>query len=56
MAENGNYTVGAFNSPNMESLEAIVEAAEEQLPVIMQFAQCHEPWIPLSKIGPVMVV
>ena len=56
MAENGNYAVGAFNSPNMESLEAIVEAAEElKLPVIMQFAQCHEPWIPLSKIGPVMV-
>ena len=32
------------------------EAAEElELPVIIQFAQCHEPWIPLDLIGPIMV-
>ena len=31
-------------------------AAEElQLPVIIQFAQCHEPWIALDLIGPIMV-
>ena len=48
--------VGAFNSPNLESLQAIMAAAEElDLPVILQFAQCHEPWIPLSLIGPIMV-
>ncbi|MBO4863495.1 MAG: class II fructose-bisphosphate aldolase [Eubacterium sp.] len=55
-AEERKIAVGAFNCPNLESLEAIIQAAEElKLPVILQFAQCHEPWIPLSLIGPVMV-
>ncbi|MFT3982558.1 MAG: class II fructose-bisphosphate aldolase [Lachnospiraceae bacterium] len=48
--------VGAFNTPNLESLRAILEAAEELgLPVILQFAQCHEELVPLSLIGPVMI-
>ena len=55
-AERRQIAVGAFNSPNLESLQAIMAAAEElDLPVILQFAQCHEPWIPLSLIGPIMV-
>ena len=55
-AEKEKIAIGAFNSPNLESLQAIICAAEElKLPVIMQFAQCHEPWIPLSVIGPVMI-
>ena len=55
-AERRKIAVGAFNSPNLESLQAIMAAAEElDLPVILQFAQCHEPWIPLSLIGPIMV-
>ena len=55
-AEKRKIAVGAFNTPNLESLQVVMEAAEEQkLPVIVQFAQCHEPWLPLSIIGPIMV-
>lgn len=55
-AEEQKIAIGAFNSPNLEALQAILESAEELgLPVILQFAQCHEPWIPLDVIGPVMV-
>lgn len=55
-AEEKQIAIGAFNAPNLESLQAVLEAAEElELPVIIQFAQCHEDWIPLSVIGPVMV-
>lgn len=48
--------VGAFNTANLEGLEAILGAAEELgLPVIAQFAQCHENLSPLEVIGPAMV-
>lgn len=56
IAEKKKIAVGAFNAANLESLRAIIDAAEElALPVILQFAQCHEPWVPLALIGPVMV-
>lgn len=56
IAEERKIAIGSFNTPNLESLQAVIEAAEElELPVIIQFAQCHEPWIPLSIIGPIMV-
>lgn len=56
IAEEKNIAAGAFNAANLESLQAVIGAAEEiNLPVILQFAQCHEPWIPLKLIGPVMV-
>lgn len=56
IAEERKIAIGSFNTPNLESLLSVIEAAEElQLPVIIQFAQCHEPWIPLSVIGPIMV-
>ena len=56
IAEEKSYAVGSFNAANLESLIAIIDAAEElNVPVIIQFAQCHEPWIPLSVIGPIMV-
>ncbi len=56
IAEERKMAVGSFNTPNLESLQAVTGAAQELgLPVIIQFAQCHEPWIPLSVIGPVMV-
>lgn len=55
-AEEKQIAIGSFNTPNLESLQAVIEAAEElELPVIIQFAQCHEEWIPLSTIGPIMV-
>ena len=56
VAEERRMAVGSFNAPNLESLTAIVSAAEElDVPVIIQFAQCHESWIPLSVIGPIIV-
>ena len=56
IAEERKIAIGSFNTPNLESLQAVIEAAEElDLPVIIQFAQCHETWIPLSVIGPIMV-
>ena len=56
IAEEKKIAVGSFNTPNLEALQAVIEAAEElDLPVIIQFAQCHEPWIPLAMIGPIMV-
>lgn len=56
IAEEKKIAIGAFNTPGLDSLVAIIEAAEElDLPVIIQFAQCHEPWMPLDIIGPAMV-
>lgn len=56
IAEERKIAVGSFNTPNLEGIQAVIEAAEELgLPVIIQFAQCHEPWIPLKTIGPIMV-
>lgn len=56
IAEEKKIAVGSFNATNLESLQAVLDAAEELgYPVIIQFAQCHEPWIPLELIGPIMV-
>lgn len=56
IAEEKKIAIGSFNTPNLEGIQAVIEAAEElDLPVIIQFAQCHEPWIPLEIIGPIMV-
>ena len=42
IAEQQNIAIGAFNTPNIESLCAVISAAEQlNLPVIVQFAQCH---------------
>lgn len=56
IAEEKKIAIGAFNASGLEAIEAELLAAEElNLPVIIQFAQCHESWIPLRTIGPVMV-
>lgn len=56
IAESRKIAVGAFNASGLEAIEAEIAAAEElNLPIIIQFAQCHEPWIPLTTIGPIMV-
>ncbi|MBR4462562.1 MAG: class II fructose-bisphosphate aldolase [Erysipelotrichaceae bacterium] len=55
-AKKGKYAVGAFNVPNLESLEATIAAAEElNVPVIIQHAEVHEDMIHLEEIGPIMV-
>lgn len=56
IAEEKEYAVGAFNTPNLECLTAVLQAAEKlEVPVIIAHAQLHEPSQPLSVIGPIMV-
>lgn len=56
IAEERNIAIGAFNASGLEAIEAEIAAAEQlDLPVIIQFAQCHETLVPLSTIGPIMV-
>ncbi|MBE5867745.1 MAG: class II fructose-bisphosphate aldolase [Lachnospiraceae bacterium] len=48
--------VGSFNTPNLESIMAVISAAEELgVPVIIQHAQVHEEMMPLATIGPIML-
>ncbi len=56
IAEEKKCAVGAFNTPNLECLNAVLDAAERlNVPVIISHAELHEPVAPLSVIGPVMV-
>ncbi|MFB5678870.1 ketose-bisphosphate aldolase [Paenibacillus terreus] len=56
MAEDHNFAVGAFNTPNLESILAVIETAENMgAPVIISHAQLHESIIPIETIGPVML-
>ncbi|MBQ8229459.1 MAG: class II fructose-bisphosphate aldolase [Clostridia bacterium] len=51
-----NIGIASFNTPNLECLLAVLDAAETlNVPVIISHAQCHEAVAPLDKIGPVMV-
>jgi len=55
-AQVNGYGIGAFNTPNLESIQAVIAAAENlNQPVIIMHAQIHEKLIPLEVIGPVMV-
>lgn len=56
MADKGGYAIGAFNTPNLENLLAVIHNAEElNVPVIISHAQLHEEIAPLQDIGPIMV-
>jgi len=56
MAQEGGYAIGAFNTPNLECLLAVIHNAEEMnVPVIISHAQLHEEIAPLDDIGPLMV-
>ncbi len=49
--------VGAFNTPNLECVTAVLRAAERRnVPVILSHAEIHEPVAPLEIIGPVMLL
>lgn len=55
-ARDGKYAIGAFNVPNLESIQSTIEAAEElDVPVIIQHAEVHEGLITLEEVGPIMV-
>ena len=56
IAENIKIAVGAFNTPNLECVNAVIDAAEKlNVPVIISHAELHESVSPLNKIGPVMI-
>lgn len=56
LAEEKKCAVGAFNTPNLENLNAVIHAAEKlNIPVIIAHAELHESASPLETIGPVMV-
>ena len=56
LAEEKKVAVGAFNTPNLECINAVLAAAEKlNVPVIISHAELHEAVSPLQKIGPVMV-
>lgn len=56
IAQEKNCAVGAFNTPNLECVTAVLNAAEKlNVPVILSHAELHESVAPLAVIGPVMV-
>lgn len=56
MAEEKKCAVGAFNTPNLECINAVIGAAERlDVPMIISHAELHEEVSPLRVIGPVMV-
>ena len=57
LAEESKTAVGAFNTPNLECINAVLAAAEAlNVPVILSHAELHEDVSPLAIIGPVMVL
>lgn len=56
IAEEKKCAIGAFNTPNLECVNAVLAAAEKlKVPVILSHAELHEEVSPLEIIGPVMV-
>lgn len=58
LAEAKKIAVGSFNTPNFESLQAVISAAEElNSPVIIMHAQVHEEMgiCKMEEIAPVML-
>lgn len=54
--EQKRTAVGSFNTPNLEMVMGVVQAAEKNnCPVILMHAQVHESIMPLDIIGPVML-
>ena len=55
-AEDRRCCIGAFDTPNLEILMAVLGAAEKRNePVIIQHAQLHERETSIDVIGPIMV-
>lgn len=55
-ARENRYGVGCINTPNLEYLRALIEAAEEvNTPLIIDHAEVHDSLIPLEQISPLMI-
>lgn len=58
LAEAKKIAIGAFNTPNFESMKAVISAAEElNVPVIIMHAQVHEEMglCRMEEIAPIML-
>jgi ketose-bisphosphate aldolases len=56
IAEKEQYAIPCINTPNVETIRAVIGAAEElNTPVIIDHAQVHDPVIPIERIGPEML-
>lgn len=54
-AERYNYAIGSLNTPNLETLRAVIGAAEElNCPIIINHAQGHENVVGIETIAPLM--
>ncbi len=59
IAEDKKIAIGSFNTPNLASLKAVIEAAEEtKTPVIIMHAQVHEEMglCKMEEIAPIMLM
>lgn len=55
-AEEKGYAVGAFNATGLETLSAVIAAAEETgHGIVLNHAEVHTPIISIEEIGPIMV-
>ncbi len=56
IAEERNIAIGMFNATGLDSLQAVIAAAEElDLPVIIAHAEVHNVYNDISLVGPAMV-
>ncbi|HHV09826.1 MAG TPA: class II fructose-bisphosphate aldolase [Clostridiales bacterium] len=56
IAEREQYAIPCINTPNVETLRAVIGAAEElDTPIIIDHAQVHDSLIPIERIGPEML-
>ncbi len=54
--EQHKYAVGSFNTPTLETLRAVIRAAEVLgAPVVLNHAENEEEVIPIEVIAPLMV-
>lgn len=55
-AIDGGYAIGSFNATGLESVQAIIGAAEKaNKAVILNFAEVHSPYVTMEEIGPIML-
>lgn len=56
IAEEKKYAIPCINTPNVETIRAVIGAAEElNTPIIIDHAQVHDSLIPIERIGPEMI-
>lgn len=55
-AKRHKAAIGSFNTPNLECLNAVLDAAQTlNVPIIIMHAQCHEDVAPIDRIGRCMI-